>query len=91
MCGYDDESAGAPVANDPPTLKRSRMPERNACGRCGQPLRSRERISVANVGLRCYPCFNEETAALMGVAFDNTPLQPVTVRDVGGVEHTFDF
>jgi hypothetical protein len=51
----------------------------------------RERISVADVGLRCYPCFNEETAALMGVAFDHTPLQPVTVRDVDGVEHTFEF
>jgi hypothetical protein len=67
------------------------MPERNACGRCGQPLKPRERISVADVGLRCYPCFNEETAALMGVAFDNTPLQPVTVRDVDSVEHTFEF
>jgi hypothetical protein len=27
----------------------------------------------------------------MGVAFDNTPLQPITVRDVDGVEHMFEF
>ena len=27
----------------------------------------------------------------MGVEFDNTPLQPVTVSDAGGVEHTFEF
>ncbi len=28
---------------------------------------------------------------MMGVDFDNTPLQPVTVPDVDGVEHTFEF
>ncbi len=28
---------------------------------------------------------------MMGVAFDNTPLQPVTVPDLDGVEHTFEF
>jgi hypothetical protein len=67
------------------------MPERNACGRCGQSLKSRESISVANVGLRCYRCVNEGTAALMGIAFDDTPLQSVTVPDVDGVEHTFEF
>jgi hypothetical protein len=85
-----DKSAREPVANDPPTLK-----EQNARTKRVWALRTaaepRERISVADVGLRCYPCFNEETAALMGVAFDNTPLQPVTVRDVDGVEHTFEF
>jgi hypothetical protein len=43
------------------------MPERNLCGRCGQSLTSHASISVANVGLRCYRCFNEETAAMMGV------------------------
>lgn len=67
------------------------MPEWDVCGRCSQPLKSHESISVANVGLRCYRCFNEETAVRMGVAFDNTPLQPVTVRDVEGIEHTFEF
>ena len=67
------------------------MPEHNVCERCGQPLKSHESISVANVGLRCYRCFNEETAAMMGVDFDNTPLQPVTVSDADGVEHTIEF
>jgi hypothetical protein len=67
------------------------MPERNVCGRCGQALKSHESIFVASVGSRCYRCFNEETAAMMGVDFDNTPLQPVTVSDVDGVEHTFEF
>lgn len=67
------------------------MPERNVCERCGQPLKSHESISVANVGLRCYRCFNEETAAMMGIDFDNTPLQPITVSDADGVDHTFEF
>ena len=43
------------------------MPEQHVCGGCGQPLKSHESISVANVGLRCYRCFNEETAPMMGV------------------------
>jgi hypothetical protein len=61
------------------------------CGRCGQPVKSHENISVANVGLRCYRCFNEEAAARMGVDFDNRPLEPVTASDADGVEHTFEF
>lgn len=67
------------------------MPEQTVCGRCEQPLKSHESISVANVGLRCSRCFNQETAAMIGVDFDNTALQPVTVTDVDGVEHTFEF
>jgi hypothetical protein len=38
-------------------------------------------MSVADVGLRCYRCLNEEAAAKMGVDFDKTPLQPVAVSD----------
>lgn len=67
------------------------MSESNVCGRCQQPLRPQETISVANVGLRCYRCFNEETAAMMGVDFDNTPLQPITISDGDGMDHTFEF
>jgi hypothetical protein len=67
------------------------MPEQGVCGRCGQPLKSHESISVANVGLRCYRCFNEETTTRMGVDFDNTSLQPVAFSDAGGIEHTFEF
>lgn len=67
------------------------MPDERVCGRCGQPLKSHELISVANVGLRCYRCFNEETAAMMGVDVDKTPLQPVTVADADGIQHTFEF
>jgi hypothetical protein len=72
-------------------IQEKAMSESDVCGRCQQPLKSRETISVANVGRRCYRCFNEETAATMGVNFDNTPLQPVTVSDADGTDHTFEF
>ena len=67
------------------------MPAIDVCGRCKQRLKPHETISVADVGLRCYRCFNEETSAKMGVDFDNSPLQPVTVPDADGVAHTFEF
>lgn len=67
------------------------MSKRTVCGRCGRPLKAHESISVVNVGERCYPCFNEEIAERMGVEFDQTRLQPVTVADADGVEHTFEF
>ena len=34
------------------------MPNPTVCERCGQPLKSDESTSVANVGLRCYRCFS---------------------------------
>ena len=67
------------------------MPRGELCGRCKQPLKPHESISVANVGVRCYRCFNDETAATMGVEFDNAPLQPVTVCDADGVARIFEF
>lgn len=67
------------------------MPARETCGRCGKALQPYETITVTGVGVRCYSCFNEEASARMGVNFDNTPLQPVTMADTGGVNHTFEF
>jgi hypothetical protein len=67
------------------------MASRDVCGRCRQSLKPYESISVTDVGVRCYRCFNEETAARMDVDFDNTALEPVTVVDAGGVDHTFEF
>lgn len=67
------------------------MPDRETCGTCGRALQPYETITVTGVGVQCYPCFNEEASARMGVDFDNTPLQPITVTDIGGVTHTFEF
>jgi hypothetical protein len=64
--------------------------ERRRCGLCGRILRPGDSISVADVGERCYRCFNEESADLLGVDFDNTPIAPIVVTDVDGVPHRFE-
>lgn len=60
------------------------------CGKCGRELGAGESISVAGVGERCYPCFNEENAARMGVEFDDRPVQPIELTDADGVTHRFE-
>ena len=45
---------------------------------------------MTGLGQRCYPCFNEETAQRMGVAFDNAPLQPIELSGSDGVVHRFE-
>ena len=64
--------------------------ERRRCGLCGKVLRPYDSISVAEVGERCYRCFNEELAERLGVDFDNTPIAPIVVTDVDGVRHRFE-
>jgi hypothetical protein len=59
------------------------------CGACGKSLGSFETITVGETGDRCYACFNREMADRLGVAFDNTPLQPIVIADAEGVPHTF--
>jgi hypothetical protein len=53
-------------------------------------LRPYDSISVADVGERCYRCFNEELAERLGVDFDNTPIAPIMVTDDDGVRHRFE-
>ncbi len=60
------------------------------CGLCGKILRPNDSISVAEVGERCYRCFNEELADRLGIDFDNTPIAPIVVTDVDGVRHRFE-
>jgi len=64
--------------------------ERRRCGLCGKILRPYDSISVAEVGERCYRCFNEESADRLGIAFDNTPIAPIVVTDADGVRHRFE-
>lgn len=63
---------------------------RRRCGLCGKILRPHDSISVAEVGERCYRCFNEELAERLGVDFDNTPIAPFVVTDVDGTRHQFE-
>ncbi len=60
------------------------------CSKCGRGLGAGESISVTGVGERCYPCFNEEIAARMGVDFDDTPVQPIELADADGITHRFE-
>ena len=64
--------------------------ERRRCGRCGKILQPYDSISVAEVGERCSRCFNKEMAARLGIDFDNTPIAPIVVNDVDGVQHRFE-
>lgn len=64
--------------------------ERRRCGLCRKTLRPFDSISVADVGERCYRCFNDEMADRLGIDFDNTPIAPITVADVDGVRHRFE-
>ncbi len=60
------------------------------CQRCGRSIRAGETIAVSGVGDRCYGCFNEEMAERLGVAFDNTSLQPIVLADHDDVRRTFE-
>ena len=64
--------------------------ERRRCGLCRKVLRPHDSISVADVGERCYRCFNDESADILGIDFDNTPIAPIEVTDVDGVRHRFE-
>ena len=60
------------------------------CGRCGRDLASATFLNVGDRGVRCFPCFNDETAARMGVAFDTTRLGPIELPDNDRAMHRFD-
>jgi hypothetical protein len=64
--------------------------ERRRCGLCRKTLRPFDSISVADVGERCYRCFNDEMADRLGIDFDNTRIAPITVVDLDGVRHRFE-
>jgi hypothetical protein len=71
-------------------MRNDDQDEERRCGLCGKILRPYDSISVAEVGERCYRCFNEELAERLGVDFDNTPIAPIVVTDVDGVRHRFE-
>ncbi len=59
------------------------------CDTCGRDLSFGATISVTGRGTYCSSCYNEWLAKESGVRFDNTDLDPVTLRDAAGVSHTF--
>ena len=60
------------------------------CGKCGRTFGAGELVGVGGEERRCYPCFNEEIAARMGVEFDDTPVQPIELTDALGIRHGFE-
>ena len=59
------------------------------CGKCGRTFGAGELISIGGEERRCYPCFNDEIAARMGVEFDDTPIQPIELAGADGTVHRF--
>jgi len=84
------DGASAMNSDDASSRRRSRREEPiGRCVRCTKGIRSFESISVAGKGEFCYPCFNDDTAAALGVRFDNAQFEPLTLYDAGGRPHTF--
>jgi len=59
------------------------------CGLCGKRLQPDDAITVTDVGDRCHSCFNKEVADRLDLQWDGAVIRPVTVTDVGGVQHRF--
>lgn len=76
---------GQPVAHqDPEGQALERW-----CLTCGGRLEPGGTVTVTGRGGLCFGCYNAELAAESGVSFDNTRLEPVSVPDPKGVQHTF--
>jgi hypothetical protein len=77
------------VSSGRPSFRSMRV--KTKCGACGKPLGSGETIHVAGDGVRCFPCFNRETADRLGIDFDEPSFQPIVLEDADGALHTFKF
>jgi hypothetical protein len=59
------------------------------CDTCGREISYGGAVAVTGRGTYCFPCYNAWAAEHWGVRFDNAEFEPVTLRDVKGVPHTF--
>lgn len=60
------------------------------CDRCGRELGNHRRHMVAGVGQLCPSCHDEWEARRLGIEYDSTPLEPVTVTGPDGRTHVFE-
>jgi hypothetical protein len=60
------------------------------CVGCGTDLEGVRSMSVEGIGDQCCPCHNRWAAKRMGVPFDTTEVEPVTLSDTQGMSHTFE-
>lgn len=67
----------------------------STCEGCGKPIAPFGSVQLGSIekGYRhlCLACYNTHMAQRCGVNFQHTEFQPVTLTDVDGVAHRFEF
>jgi hypothetical protein len=64
------------------------------CSACGSPVSPHDGVSVgfdAGTKFMCSRCYNELVAENRGLDFEHVTFAPLTLQDVDGVHHTFQF
>ena len=64
------------------------------CSTCGATVASFDGVSVGykeGVKFLCSRCYNELAAEHLGLDYQHVAFEPVTVQDLDGVAHTFQF
>ena len=67
---------------------------KSKCESCGKMVRSFDTINVSSktkLSLFCSKCYNEFVAEDMGLDFEHVDFDPITLQDIDGVVHTFEF
>ena len=64
------------------------------CSACGTKVASYDGVSLsAKEGARflCSRCYNETVAEYLGLDYEHVAFEPVTLQDLDGIPHTFQF
>jgi hypothetical protein len=67
---------------------------KQTCDACGDLIRAYDGVSVGykeGTKLLCSRCYNDSVAEYMGLDYEHVAFDPLTVRDIDGVSHTFQF
>ena len=67
---------------------------KSKCESCGRFVRSFDAIHISSEGkttLLCSKCYNEFVAENMGLDFQHVDFDPITLQDINGVSHKFEF
>jgi hypothetical protein len=68
----------------------------NQCKQCGTEIRNRNDSIMmltenGNYIPLCLRCYNKEISETIGIEFNEIDLQPILIKDVDGIDHTFHF
>ena len=64
------------------------------CSACGANVSSYDGVSVGykeGTKFMCSKCYNESTAEYLGLDYEHVSFDPLTLQDLDGVPHTFEF